>query len=92
MREPKPKLSTWSEDRRLWLLFGSLAVLLLGAFWSVCQKQVASAELRYAGNRFAHAAMEDCLRYVPGATPISCAESIATRQPQVAPQSTYAVR
>lgn len=77
------------QDSRLWALLALMVAGLLAAFWFVCQQQVRSAETRHATSRVQRVAMDDCLRRVRGATPISCAERM---DPAGLAQTGYATR
>jgi bacteriorhodopsin len=67
-REPR---SAW-----FWILFGSLVVAQLFAFWLLCSHQVRKAEARRTDVVVQQMALSDCLQYIPGSTIASCSSRI----------------
>ena len=83
-------------DKLFWAIASAMVVGQLGAFWALCSHQVRKAEMRVATTQIERMAVSDCLRYIPGATPSSCAANISpidrgsTAAHQQAPANTAA--
>jgi hypothetical protein len=66
-----------ARDRVFWMGATALVLSQLLAFWMLCSHQVRKAEVRHASLQVESIAIADCLRHVPNATLISCAERVA---------------
>jgi hypothetical protein len=65
--------------KMFWALIATLAVGQLIAIWMLCSHQVRQAELRSATVQVERVALQDCLRFIPRATPQHCAARLAAR-------------
>lgn len=79
LRATPAKTALSSRQKMFWALIATLVVGQLVAFWMLCKHQVRQAQLRDATVQVQRVAMQDCLRFIPGATPHRCAARLAAR-------------
>jgi hypothetical protein len=72
------KRADTSPGKLFWLIVSVVMLAQIIAFWMLCTDQVRKAQARDATSQVERTAMADCMRYIPKATPHSCASRIAS--------------
>jgi hypothetical protein len=71
------KRAKTSPGKLFWLIFVTLMLAQIAAFWMLCNQQVHMAQARDAAWQVERTAMADCMRYISKATLHSCASRIS---------------